>query len=87
LNTSVDEFANLNVNVFPNPSNGIVNITGIFNYGNSYAVNVYDIYGKEVLKLTNESRIDLSAFNNGTYIVHIISEKGETIVKKVSLIK
>ena len=87
LNTSVDEFVNLNINVFPNPSSGIVNITGIFNYGNSYAVNVYDISGKEVLKLNNESRIDLNAFDNGTYIVHIISEKGETIVKKVSLIK
>jgi len=83
----VEEFSELNVNVFPNPSKGVFNITGLSNYSNSFSVSVYDISGKQVMNQDNESRIDLTTFDNGFYVVHITNESGETVIKKVSLIK
>ena len=57
------------------------------NYVSTYTVNVYDISGRKVVTTNNNPRIDLSSFDNGTYIIHVISEVGEVVVKKVSLIK
>ncbi len=87
LSTSVQEFANININIFPNPSNGIVNIVGLSSIESSYSINVYDIYGKQVLQTKNESKIDLSNYTNGVYIMHIINEDRQTVVKKIDLIK
>lgn len=87
LSTGVEEFANLNVGVFPNPSKGMFNITGVSDYESSFLVNVYDISGKQILSSNTETRIDLTPYENGFYVIHIISSKGEVVVKKVSLIK
>lgn len=87
LITGVKEFSEANVNVFPNPSTGVFNVTGLNIKMGSFKINVFDIYGKQVLQNTNETRIDLTSFDNGVYIIHIIAEDGQTIVKKVSLIK
>ena len=83
----VEEFSTLNIDVFPNPSTGIFSVTGIYDYTNNYSVNVYDISGRQVVQTNNDPRIDLSTFDNGTYIIHVVAESGETVVKKVSLIK
>ncbi|MBL4592749.1 MAG: aryl-sulfate sulfotransferase [Flavobacteriales bacterium] len=85
--TGIEEFSDLNINVFPNPSKGIFNVTGISDNINSFSVSVYDVYGKLVMQANNEIRIDLTSFDNGVYIVYISNNVGETIVKKISLIK
>jgi hypothetical protein len=86
LLTSVKEFSNLNINVFPNPSKGMFNIVGIPSEMYAFQIKVFDIYGKQVIRSNNDIRIDLSSFDNGIYIIHIVAEDGQTIVKKVSLI-
>lgn len=87
LATGIKEFSELELNVFPNPSNGIVSIVGLTESQKLYSVNVYDVYGKQVLSVFNNSKLDLSSYDSGIYMVHVIGEKGDRIIKKVSLIK
>ncbi len=85
--TGVAEFSEAAINVFPNPSKGRFSVMGLSSEMNSFAINVYDMYGKHVLGVNNNNVLDLTAFDNGVYVVHITNDEGKTIVKKVSLIK
>jgi len=79
--------------VYPNPSNGIVNInTPFINSDNSSnQINVLDIngqvvYSTELNVLTNIQQIDLSNLNNGIYFIQY-SNGVSTETVKVSIIK
>ncbi|MBW8050741.1 MAG: T9SS type A sorting domain-containing protein [Cytophagales bacterium] len=78
------------VHVYPNPIRNKLTIT--FPYKNTlYFVNIYDIYGKEVVrKITpifnsNTYDLDLSQQKNGVYFVKITDYKNLTIIKKIIL--
>jgi len=76
---------NNNVNIYPNPSRGVLNIDA--STLNESLVVIYDLKGnKHFMTVTNLSegviRIDTSHFKPGFYIVKIIS-KGKSIVKKL----
>ncbi|PCI96336.1 MAG: hypothetical protein COB15_10705 [Flavobacteriales bacterium] len=87
LATEIKEFTDANISIYPNPSKGIFNVVGLSIEMNSFSVDVYDVYGKQVLQTKNTNVINLSDFDNGVYIIHLVNENGVTIVKKVSLIK
>ncbi|PCI96335.1 MAG: hypothetical protein COB15_10700 [Flavobacteriales bacterium] len=86
LATGVEKLSEANVMIFPNPSKGMFKISG-FEGIDSYEINVFDMYGKQVLASYKGLTIDLSKFDNGIYVINITTESGETLVKKVSLIK
>ncbi|MFA7615630.1 MAG: T9SS type A sorting domain-containing protein [Moheibacter sp.] len=71
------------VNVYPNPTTGIVNLVSGKNIDN---VNVYDVSGrlvKTVNKISSDkSVLDLSSLANGTYILKIQTDK-KVVTKKV----
>lgn len=71
------------VNVYPNPTTGIVNLVSGKNIDN---VNVYDVSGrlvKTVNKISSDkSVLDLSNLANGTYILKIQTDK-KVVTKKV----
>ncbi|MEO9533830.1 MAG: T9SS type A sorting domain-containing protein [Crocinitomicaceae bacterium] len=73
--SSLDEFGNLNVQVYPNPSEGMfqIKVEGIANY----QMTVYDLSGKVVFaKNANleTSTIDLRDMAAGAYMLKILSE-------------
>lgn len=75
--------------VFPNPSNGIFTIET-----NDAIQSKIDIYNELGLKLfssavtKNQTIIDLSAYNNGFYLVQIIDDKGSaTAIQKLVITK
>ncbi len=78
------EKINLEIEVYPNPSTGIFNITSpIFKTGNTEIL-VYSIDGKALLQKTEISRsssssIDLSLMQNGLYILQL--RNGDHFVK------
>jgi len=77
---SVNTLADGNINVFPNPSNGIFNLTP--NVDN-FSIEVSDITGRVILTDSSENHlIDLSSFGAGTYFIKIITDEG-TAVKRV----
>ncbi len=80
------------INVYPNPTNGLINID-FGSVSNSNAeVSVYNIIGAQVLSLQTEvqqgkaAQIDLSSCNTGIYFVSVTCN-GQRIVKRISVVK
>lgn len=77
---SVNDINNMNISVFPNPTNDIVKITGDdFN-----KVEVYNILGQRIFisEDTDLKTINLQNLSSGSYILKIYTKKG-SVVKKV----
>lgn len=93
---SVDEINLANIQkqsvfkVYPNPSNGIVNISINNNHSGKIDLKVYNFYGKTIkdynfIKLSNNfsNSIDLSHLSNGVYLIQIITDEKEYTKKIV----
>ncbi|NNF02214.1 MAG: DUF5011 domain-containing protein [Bacteroidia bacterium] len=82
------EFTN-SVNVFPNPTDGLVNIEINEFSGNEGQITIYDAGGKNIISQTTanfSSRVTIDLSNNaaGVYVVKI-DANGKTAVKYVTL--
>ena len=82
LNISENTIAKLRINIYPNPTTGIVTISNEDNLTID-KIEILDILGKTVAtKTENTSQIDISHLSNGIYIFKIYS--GETVsIKKI----
>lgn len=82
----LNEHAASAVNVFPNPSYGVVNVTSDTPI---QSINVYDLSGRLIQtqnKLsTNKAQLDLTSFGKGTYVLRI--EAGKNVTTKKVIIK
>jgi hypothetical protein len=69
------------IHIYPNPSAGIFNILGL---EFPAIVQVYDIYGKEIIEagVKTDGQLDLSGQADGVYFVRISTETG-SILKKI----
>ena len=68
--------------IYPNPSNGFISINSEFEFDN---IRIFNIQGKELLTRkgsTNGLNIDLSRFENGSYIIQLETKNG--ILSKTS---
>ena len=65
--------------LYPNPTNGIVNITI-----SVQKISVFNYYGRKVLETSN-STFDISPLSSGIYFIEIETTKGRTIKKIVRL--
>lgn len=72
-NVGIDENSTSNIEVYPNPSNGLINIV---NTNNNY-VEVYNVLG-EMIEKTTESRIELTS---GLYIIKVGDFSQKVIIK------
>jgi hypothetical protein len=82
--TSVDEFAqsDLEVNVYPNPANDYIVIET--NQGTLKDVAIFDLKGSEMGRFT-EKKIDVSNLERGAYIISVVTNEGVSnhkIIKK-----
>ena len=77
-----NEYAVL-VNVWPNPATSTINIKG----ENLETVYVFNAMGQLVLTLDvsddEQHSLDVSGFNNGIYFMNVISQNGNSVLKKV----
>ncbi|MGZ4060225.1 MAG: T9SS type A sorting domain-containing protein, partial [Bacteroidia bacterium] len=88
ITTSVANNLESTVLIYPNPADNNVNI----DLGNSYKentkLNLYDIQGKLVCHFENVKdeliKIDLTNFENGIYILNIVSDK---VAKNYKIVK
>ena len=72
---SINETLN-KVSIYPNPSNGIVNV--FFNDNIKKAIKVTDLSGKLILNISAKSStiIDLNKYQKGVYLITIIEPEG-----------
>ncbi|MCD4747285.1 MAG: T9SS type A sorting domain-containing protein, partial [Bacteroidales bacterium] len=77
---------NKEISIYPNPTNGIMNISGIKSNSNTY-LKVADIYGRIILKeaiSSDNNKLDLSCLPRGLYIIELFGV-GTYYVEKVIL--
>lgn len=73
-----------NISIYPNPSNGIIEITGL-TADKEYLINITDISGKILLQnnLFDRTTLNLSSFSKGVYFVSI---SGDEFIQTYKLI-
>ena len=74
---SINDEPNGNVNLFPNPTTGLITVNTAFEI---YTLSVYDISGKLVFSDRNAVQLDLSFLDKGLYIIKI--SDGDTNVNR-----
>ncbi len=80
--TGIEDFDNLGINIFPNPSNG--KFTVEFNKEKTGDIIIYNLSGKKVYheQLSEKSQeIDLSSLPKGVYILRLNIDKNELSTK------
>lgn len=84
---SITENKNIDFEIFPNPSNGVLFLSQ--NVNSKSEVTVFDIFGKKITDLefkTETERFDLSHLSNGIYFLTIKNENGFK-TEKISISK
>jgi len=85
--TGVDETENPEINVYPNPSNGVFNID-MYQVNNIKVMNALGavVYDEKIDASTITTKVDLSSFANGIYFITASNNKG-TLNQKLILNK
>jgi hypothetical protein len=80
-NLGVDDSNLSTISIYPNPSNGELNITTDTNL----QVIIYDLLGKEVYssEVNNSETLDISNLNNGVYMVKLSNGNSSTTKKLI----
>lgn len=73
---------NMDVRIYPNPSQSIVNIEAPIDVD----VQIKDIQGREIVELKNAKQIDMSAYADGMYIF-IVTDKEGAVIKMDKVVK
>lgn len=87
--TNIQDISLSDYSIYPNPSNGVFNIRSK-STNNPITVEIYNVLG-EVINIfsfdnTTEASIDLSANNNGMYIIKIL-DGNQVFTGKVNILK
>ena len=69
--------------IYPNPTNGIVNIKGAGEQ--DLEITVRNVYGETILKVSDSPALDLSGFASGIYYLTVISGKTKISNYKIVL--
>lgn len=77
--TTIEGIENAEISIFPNPTTGIVNIEA---EGLNKVV-VYDVTGRMMMSVANESTIDISNLEAGVYFFSVETENGSAMKKLV----
>ncbi len=74
------------IQVYPNPTSGIVTFKNASVFGKQFSIQVIDIYGNIVKTFYNANAIDISSLSNGMYQIKLTSPEG-VATKKIILTK
>ena len=82
--TDIEENIDERINVYPNPTNGLLNVNG----NGTMHITVSNLLGQKMMETiaNGSTTLDLSRFESSMYLICIETENGIT-VQKVNLIK
>jgi surface protein len=72
---SIDDQTQLDISIYPNPTDNTLFITG---NKTPIAVAIFNVLGKEVLSIKNTSNINVEALPSGVYVIRISDGVGQT---------
>jgi surface protein len=72
---SVDDQNELDISIYPNPTNDKLFIQGL---SDATEVSIYNVLGKEVLSIKNTNNINVQALPSGVYVIRISDGVGQT---------
>lgn len=82
--SSIKEESLNNISLYPNPTNGLLHIEGIAQ--DAYTLSIKDLNGrivKEEKAYSANTSIDISGIQNGVYLVHILKNNSERVIRIV----
>ncbi|WP_159432690.1 S8 family serine peptidase [Mesonia phycicola] len=83
LSINNNEVADSAINIWPNPTNDLLNISTTSNINfEDYNINIYDLQGRIVVKNITTETVDISNLNAGLYIINF-SNGQNSIQKKI----
>jgi len=85
--TSVNESLSETFEVYPNPSNGKINLSGLNSSG--VELDVFSLSGKMVhsVNLSRlETSVDLSKLNKGIYLIRVNSNSDKPVIRKITIL-
>jgi len=68
------------ISVYPNPTNGILNVSVSESLS---SIEVYNVLGSLVKKSQNSNQVDISELSAGSYLAKITATDGRSITKKI----
>ena len=73
-----------NINIYPNPANSKIYVDG----ENIGFVEVYNSLGQKVTKVegSESTSVEMTAFENGVYVVRVITNDGSVTTQKVTIV-
>ena len=77
--TELQEFSTAEIQIFPNPANGVVKIEGVI----ANEVQVYNALGQVVKTVRGTNEVDLGGLVDGVYLVRIRDKEGRIFLEKV----
>ena len=77
--TELQEFSTAEIQIFPNPANGVVKIEGVI----ANEVRVFNALGQVVKTMRGTNEVDLSGLVEGVYLVRIRDKEGRIFLEKV----
>lgn len=86
--TGIEELSGATINVYPNPNNGVLNISVSSELASNSTIQIFDALGKLVIAqnlVSEHTTVNTSALSNGVYIFKVMN--GETPVKIGRMIK
>ena len=72
---SIDDQNQLDISIYPNPTNDKLFIQGL---SDATEVSIYNILGKEVISTNNTNNINVQALPSGVYVIRISDGVGQT---------
>ena len=72
---SIEDQTQLNISIYPNPTNNTLFISG---NETPIAVAIFNVLGKEVLSVKNTNNINVKALPSGVYVIRISDGVGQT---------
>ena len=79
-NIGINETFNLDINIFPNPTTGIVTFSSTESIA---TLEIYNLTGQKVNQFSNTKTIDISNLPSGIYTATIQTKSGKTALKKL----
>ncbi len=87
ISTGIAENETNNISIYPNPTTGIVDLDFNYQKYNSVKVEVYDMFGKNVMTSKDNWRLDLTQLSNGIYTLAITLDNKKPYYNKIVLNK